>query len=34
VDHWTQGGLQYYLITDANRDESGKLAAMFQEANR
>ena len=34
VDHWTQGGLQYYLITDANKDEAGKLQTMFQDANR
>ena len=34
VDRWTQGGLQYYLITDANKDEAGKLVTMFQDANR
>src|SRR5262249_21660244 len=32
VDRWTQGGLEYYLITDANKDEAGKLVTMFQEA--
>lgn len=34
VDRWTQGGLQYYLVTDANKDEAGKLVTMFQDANR
>lgn len=34
VDRWNQGGLQYYLITDANKAEAGKLVTMFQEANR
>lgn len=34
VDRWTQGGLQYYLITDANKDEAGTLVTMFQNANR
>jgi anti-sigma factor RsiW len=34
VNGWAQGGLQYYLVTDANKDESGKLVSMFQEANR
>src|SRR5262249_14265823 len=33
VTSWTQGGLRYYLVTDANKNEAGKLAAMFQEAN-
>jgi len=31
---WVQGGLQYYLVTDANKEESGKLVSMFKEANR
>jgi anti-sigma factor RsiW len=34
IDGWTQGGLQYYLVTDASKEESGKLVTMFQEANR
>jgi anti-sigma factor RsiW len=34
VSSWAQGGLRYYLVTDANKDEAGKLAAMFQEVNR
>jgi len=31
---WTAGGRACYLISDANRDEAGKLVTMFQEANR
>jgi anti-sigma factor RsiW len=34
VNSWVQGGLQYYLVTDASQDEAGKLAALFQEINR
>jgi anti-sigma factor RsiW len=34
VDEWSQGGLQFYLVTDANKEEAGKLVTMFQEANR
>lgn len=34
VNRWTQGGLEYYLVTDASPDEAGKLVSMFQEANR
>jgi anti-sigma factor RsiW len=34
VTSWTQGGLRYYMVTDANKDEAGKLATMFQEVNR
>jgi anti-sigma factor RsiW len=34
VSSWTQGGLRYYMVTDANKDEAGKLVAMFQEVNR
>src|SRR5262245_41509041 len=33
VSSWTQGGLRYYMVTDANKDEAGKLAVMFQQAN-
>lgn len=31
---WTEGGRDYYLVTDASKDEAGKLVTMFQEANR
>jgi anti-sigma factor RsiW len=34
VDGWRQGGLQFYLVTDANKEDAGKLVTMFQEANR
>lgn len=34
VQRWTQGGLEYYLVTDASPDEAGKLVTMFQEVNR
>jgi len=31
---WTAGGRQCYMVSDASRDEAGKLVTMFQEANR
>jgi anti-sigma factor RsiW len=34
VDRWVQGGLQYYLVTDASQEEAGKLVTLLQEANR
>jgi len=34
VKQWDQGGLRFYLITDAPADDAGRLAAMFEEANR
>ena len=34
VNSWAQGGLQYYMVTDASQEEAGKLVTMFQEANR
>lgn len=34
VDNWIEGGLQYYLLTDANEEEAGNLVTMFQNANR
>ncbi len=34
INRWTQGGLEYYLVSDASPDEFGKLVSMFQEANR
>ena len=33
-NNWSEGGLQYYLVTDATRDEADRLVSMFQEANR
>lgn len=34
VGSWTAGGRECYLVTDGNQNEAGKLATMFQEANR
>jgi anti-sigma factor RsiW len=34
VTRWTEGGLEYYLVTDASQDEAGKLVEMFKQANR
>ena len=31
---WATGGRDCYLISDASRDEAGKLITMFQEANQ
>ena len=31
---WQQGGLQYYAITDAAREDAEKLRSLFQDANR
>lgn len=31
---WSAGGRECYLVTDGNQTEAGKLASMFQEANR
>ncbi len=31
---WRQGGLEFYLITDATRDEASRLVGLFQEANQ
>jgi anti-sigma factor RsiW len=31
---WAAGGRDCYLISDASRDEAGKLITMFQEANQ
>jgi len=33
VSGWRQGGLQFYLVTDANKEDAGKLVTMFQQAN-
>jgi anti-sigma factor RsiW len=34
VNHWVQGGLQYYVVTDASQEEAGKLVTLLQEVNR
>jgi anti-sigma factor RsiW len=34
VDNWNQRGLEYFLITDASKEEAGHLITMFQDANR
>ncbi len=33
INRWMQGGLEYYVVTDASPDEAGKLVAMFRDAN-
>jgi anti-sigma factor RsiW len=30
---WSAGGRDYYLVTDGNQTEAGKLVTMFQDAN-
>jgi len=34
VEHWTEGGLRFYVVTDANSEEVDQLASMLQQANR
>ncbi|HLW54944.1 MAG TPA: zf-HC2 domain-containing protein [Candidatus Angelobacter sp.] len=34
VTRWSQGGLDYYLVTDGSQDEAGKLVEMFKQANK
>jgi anti-sigma factor RsiW len=34
VEHWTEGGLRFYVVTDATGEDADQLAAMLQEANR
>ena len=34
VNSWQQNGLQYYMITDAARENTDRLRALFVEANR
>ncbi len=34
VQSWNQGGLRFYLVTDAAKEDAAKLANMFREANR
>jgi len=34
VNGWQQGGLQYYLVTDASREDADRLRALLEDANR
>ena len=34
VKGWQQGGLQYYVVTDAAREDADRLAAIFKDANQ
>ena len=34
VNAWQQGGLQYYIVTDAAREDADRLRALLQDANR
>jgi len=34
VTAWQQGGLQYYIVTDAAREDAQQLKALLEEANR
>jgi len=34
VNGWQQGGLQYYIVTDAAREDADRLRALLQDANR
>jgi anti-sigma factor RsiW len=34
VEHWTEGGLRFYLVTDATGEDADQLASMLKEANR
>ncbi|HEY2360576.1 MAG TPA: zf-HC2 domain-containing protein [Candidatus Angelobacter sp.] len=34
VNSWSADGREYYLVTDGNQTEAGKLVTMFQDANR
>ena len=34
VNGWQQGGLQYYIVTDAARDDADRLRALLEDANR
>jgi anti-sigma factor RsiW len=31
---WSQGGLTFYLVTDATREEASRLVSLFQQANK
>ncbi|MGH9635400.1 MAG: anti-sigma factor family protein [Candidatus Angelobacter sp.] len=34
VNGWQQGGLQYYIVTDAAREDADRLRALLEDANR
>lgn len=34
VNGWQQGGLQYYIVTDAAREDSDRLRTLLEDANR
>lgn len=34
VDGWQQGGLQYFVVTDAAKEDAERLRTLFEEANR
>ncbi len=34
VGNWIEGGLQFYLVTDASTDEAGHLSSLFWDANK
>lgn len=34
VNGWQQGGLQYYVVTDAAREDAERLRTLLQDANR
>lgn len=34
VNGWQEGGLQYYIVTDASREDADRLRALLEDANR
>jgi hypothetical protein len=34
VNGWQQGGLQYYIVTDAAREDADHLRSLLEDANR
>jgi anti-sigma factor RsiW len=34
VNGWQQGGLQYYIVTDAAREDANQLRSLLEDANR
>ena len=34
VNGWQQSGLQYYIVTDASREDADRLRALLEDANR
>jgi len=34
VNDWQQGGLQYYIVTDASREDADRLRTLMEDANR